>query len=521
MAILNTVAQFGRYMLRSRLATARACEVWLAEVDGADLAARPIIFKKLRPDLTQNPVVLEAFAQRARCAMQLGHDCIARVHDVVTDRNDCGFAMDFIDGITLRQLISAVGNAGNALPVWFAIHVTRRMCQALEHAHEGIGDHGQPHRILHENLCPENVFLTFAGQVKVTDFGLSHLALLPGSGSSERDSTLPPVSSNWEIGSAETAPSVRLDIDSVGCVLYELLTGACPKLSLSSNATYLPPSHYAAWVNAEVDQLLSHILSPADPKRFETASELRRALDDYLSSRRHDVSSTHVAGLLSVLFSPECHDSAPPTMRFQGPTAETALRRSRRTTPPNTDSSGFSSAELPTYNPIAPTAIQASANNQRARPTIPSPLAEPPPQAKPVMESTVQTSVPRPKEIGTERTSEKFPTTADGSTGIDNRGSGPFRHDWDLALKRAREEAQTAQRASGNIPLEPAAARPAPVLDPVEQAVLEFERGLEHMRRCEFELALKDWEHALELDPQHRVCRANLSLLKKKLGSQI
>jgi Tfp pilus assembly protein PilF len=58
-------------------------------------------------------------------------------------------------------------------------------------------------------------------------------------------------------------------------------------------------------------------------------------------------------------------------------------------------------------------------------------------------------------------------------------------------------------------------------LDPVEQAVLEFERGLEHMRRCEFELALKDWEHALELDPQHRVCRANLSLLKKKLGSQI
>lgn len=520
MAILNTVAQFGRYMLRSRLATARACEVWLASVDGADPAAGPVVFKKLRPELAQNPSVVEVFTQRAHRAMQLNHECIARVLDVVVDRSECGCAVEFIDGITLRQLVAAVGNAGNALPVWFAIHVTRRICQALEHAHEGLLEPGEPQRILHENLGPENAFLTFSGQVKVTDFGLSHATLLPAPNPAPRDSTRPPESSDWEIQPSVVRSSVRHDLDSVGWVLYELLTGICPRSSTSPDVGYLPPSHYASWINADVDQLLSRILSPNDVKRFQTAGELRQALDEYLTSRRHDVTSTHVAGLLSVLFAPECHDSAPPTMRFQEAAAEVAQRRSRRTTPPEHQSSGFSATEIPTYNPIAHAGIQASPGSQRSRPTMPATLAGDQAKAKPVMESSTQPTAPRQHESTANGGATAGGDQDKGADGAEHRG-GPFRHDWDLALKRAREEAQTAQRGSGNFPVDSSVARPAPVLDPIEQAVIEFERGLEHMRTGQFEQALAAWERALALDPQHRVCRANLSLLKKKLGSQI
>jgi tetratricopeptide (TPR) repeat protein len=312
---------------------------------------------------------------------------------------------------------------------------------------------------------------------------------------------------------------VRHDLDSVGLVLYELLTGVCPKSSTSPDVAYLPPSHHASWINSEVDQLLSRVLSPNDAKRFQTARELRQALDEYLSSRRHDVTSTHVAGLLSVLFAPECHDSAPPTMRFQAPAAEVAQRRSRRTTPPDHGSTEFSATEIPTYNPIARAGIQASPGSQRSQPTMPAPLAEEVAKAKPVMESSTQPTAPRQHE----RPANGGGDLGDqdkGTEGAEHRG-GPFRHDWDLALKRAREEALTNQRGSGNFPNEPGVARPAPPLDPIEQAVVEFERGLEHMRGGQFEQALNAWERALELDPQHRVCRANLSLLKKKLGSQI
>jgi hypothetical protein len=99
--------------------------------------------------------------------------------------------------------------------------------------------------------------------------------------------------------------------------------------------------------------------------------------------------------------------------------------------------------------------------------------------------------------------------------------ANPFRHDWDLALKRAREEAQGAQRNSGTHPIASAAARIEPRMDPAERAVIEFESGLECMSRNDLEGALRAWECALEYDPHHRVCRANLNLLKKKIKPSI
>jgi serine/threonine protein kinase len=509
-AILNTVAQFGRYMLRSRLASAGACEVWLAEIDGAASDAAPVIFKKLCPELTQNSALVESFGLRARRASQLNHECIAKVFDVLVDHGDCGLAMEFIDGTTLRQLISAVGGAGNALPVWFAIHVARRICQALEHAHEGVDKEGRPQRVAHENLCPENVFLTFFGQVKVTDFGLSRATLLRECEMTPQASMRAPASPHPKDPQTETCSTVRQDLDGVGRVLYELLTGICPACSEEATGVFLPPSHYAPWVNAEVDQLLSRILAPEESKRFNTAAEILRTLDEYLSARRHEVTSTHIAGLVSVLFSAQCRDSAPPTMRLQEGAVELALLRSRRTTPPD-----LGRHESPGNAEATRSSIPAPPSSQLSRQTVPVPatprtLPNTPP-AQPAPPSPTATR-PSAQEHGSEPQLEN----ADAA---DNR-TGPFHHDWDLALKRAREEAQATQRASGNYLTAAVVTRSEPPIDPLERAVSEFERGLEHMRRGELESAMRAWELALEFDPQHRVCRANLNLLKKRVGSQ-
>lgn len=505
MAILNTVAQFGRYILRSRIADASACEVWIAEVDGADPGAHPIVFKKLRSELAQIPSVLECFVQRARDAALLEHDCIAKVLDVVTLRAECGIAMEYVDGKSLRQLIRAVGGASNALPVWFAIHVARCICQALESAHELRDSKGSAHPIFHGTLNPENVFLTFTGCVKVTDFGTTRRSILASISPDQSSSLQSGIRNNAAIPDPASA-----DLDGVGRVLYELLTGICPPALDESNPVFLPPSHYAPWVNVEVDQLLSRILSAKDPKRLRKASEVRKALDEYLSARRHDVTATHIAGLVSVLFSEECRESAPPTARIHENAVELAILRSRRTSPPE-----FPTIEEPTQNGFKHPAYSAPPNSQMSRQTLRSPGASPlsgrdtkdpavPPANPPFFRAP-------PASVPPVRTAE--PATE----GVESR-TGPFHHDWDLALRRVREEVEANQRASGTVAIA-AAVRPEPPMDPLERAVLEFERGLEHMRHAEFELALKCWERALEFDPQHRVCRANLNLLKKKLGS--
>lgn len=504
MAISNTVAQFGRYMLRSRIANASACEVWIAEVDGADPGAHPIIFKKLQSNLAQIPSTLECFVQRARDAALLEHECIAKVLDVVTLRTECGLAMEYVDGKSLRQLIRAVGGASNALPVWFAIHVARCICQALECAHEFRDAKGNAHPIFHGTLNPENVFLTFSGCVKVTDFGTSR-GVLAGV-SADQSSTL---QSGIRNNAAILDPMVT-DLDGVGRILYELLTGICPPTHDDSGSAFLPPSHYAPWVNVEVDQLLARMLSSKDSKRLRKAVDIRKALDEYLSARRHDVTATHIAGLVSVLFSEECRESGPPTARIRENAVELAILRSRRTSPPD-----FSAIEAPTQNGFKHPTHSAAPNSQTSRETVPSPGESPftehgtksPPTAAPAPPPFFRTppaSVPPARNV----------EPAEATQGR----AGPFHHDWDLALRRAREEVEANQRTSGTVAVA-GAARPEPPLDPLERAVLEFESGLEHMRRGDFELALKSWERTLEFDPQHRICRANLNLLKKKLGS--
>lgn len=367
MAILNTVAQFGRYMLRSRIADASACEVWIAEVDGADPGAQPIIFKKLRSNLAQIPSTRECFLQRARDAALLEHDCIARVLDVVTLRAECGLAMEYVDGKSLRQLIRAVGGASNALPVWFAVHVARRICQALECAHEFRDAKGVAHPIFHGTLNPENVFLTFSGCVKVTDFGTNRLSLLASVGADQSSTLQSGIRHN-----AAIPDPVGTDLDGVGHILYELLTGICPPTDDGSSTVFLPPSHYAPWVNVEVDQLLSRMLSPENQERLRKAVDVRKALDEYLSSRRHDVTARHIAGLVSLLFSEECRESGPPTARIHENAVELAILRSRRTSPPD-----FPAIEAPTQNGFKYSAHSTAPNSQMSRQTLPSPGASP------------------------------------------------------------------------------------------------------------------------------------------------
>jgi serine/threonine-protein kinase len=483
------------------MADASACEVWIADVDGDVEGSHPVVLKKLRSELAQNTALLESFEQRAREATLLNHECVAKVLDVVTVRGESGLAMEYVDGKSLRQLILAVGGAANALPVWFAIHVAHCICQGLEQAHEMRDEQGLNRPIFHRALDPENVFLTFQGQVKVTDFGTSRRALLAVTHEEQNAPSQPSGMHN-----TLTTNLISNDIDGVGRVLYELLTGSCPGPSLDASSAFVPPSHYAPWVNHEVDQLLSRLLAPRAPTRFCSIGEVRQALDEYLKTRRHDVTATHIAGLVSLLFSSECHESAPPTARLQQNAVDLAILRSRRTSPPE-----FPEFEAPTKNSGKQAKHSAPAASQLTRQTVPSPAVSSidaqsehtPSAGQPSFFRSPPASVPPKRRVDA-------PEHGEGR-------SGPSHHDWDRALQRVRKEVEATQRTSGTIPV--AASRAEHAMGPLEQAVMEFERGLEHMRRNELEPALKCWERALEFDPQHRVCRTNLKLLKKKLGS--
>jgi serine/threonine-protein kinase len=501
-AIQNTVAQFGRYRLRARLSQSSICDVWLAEIDGAPLGSPAVLVKKLRPDAPQAEGIKEIFLQRAHLAKPLQHDNVGSVLDVVQIQRDVACVREFHDGKTLRQLIAAVGEVGNALPIWFAIHVARCICLALEYSHGYADDAGRATPVHHRCLSAENVFLTYQGQLKVTDFGLGREALLAKNSLTPMASTRVPAGTIAPSRSPEDQLA-RADLEAVGRILYELLTGVIPPPASESTLDFLPPSHHAPWVNVEVDQLLRKALSPSYPNRFIAASEFRAGLEEYLRNRRHDVSASHVAGLVTVLFSNECRDAPPATIRFDDGAMQLARLRSRRTTPP--DPAGHSGFEhsAPTRPGLS---VSAPPSGQVTRPTLPSPAMTSEESAH------APAAAPNPPAAPSSRASDSRVTPSE-------ERHQPFHHDWDLALKHARQHSQLTPRSSGTYPTaKEVPFPPPPPVDPLEQAVIEFERGLELRQRGELNSAMAAWEKALELDPQHRVCRANLNLLKKKLG---
>lgn len=498
MAILNSIAQFGSYRLRTHLATGRACEVWLADVDKGVSGSPPVIVKRLRRELAQNQDILERFERRARATLGLSHENLNATIDVVRLEGDVALCQRYLDGKTLRELLSAVASVGNSLPVWFAVHVARCICHALDYAHTRTTNLGVTCPIIHYALCAQNVFLTYDGSVKVCDFGTNCQAL-------QRACDEPPVaSSRTQQGGPESLrlregqSQVREDLEGLGEILYELLTGISPKSDSVSSLDFVPPSHHAPWVNAEVDQVLRRILSRSYPNRVHTAAELGRILDDYSSELCHNVTGSHLAGLITVLFSHESHDSSPPTRRFDEGANRMAQMRSRRTSPPEGHlQTGFEHSAPTRPGLMMPTSGQLTRPTAPASTETPSPVSEPP--------------RPRPSSIQS-RFDEATPQATEAK-------ANPFHHDWDLALKHAREQSLSEGQSSETSKAKASVPPPVPPpVEPANEAVAAFEKGLECRQRGDLEGAMNAWERALLLDPNHRVCKANLSLIKKKLN---
>ncbi len=330
-----------------------------------------------------------------------------------------GHANASIGGKSLRQLMTAVGDAGNVLPVWFAMHVARCICSTLEQRHGERAPEADPFATS-GNISPENVFVTLSGQV-VIDFELSPKTVLHGADGPKSSSRQPTTYPGHQDQPPTSQGSLRDDRYAVGCILYELLTGTWPTPSKEPDTVLAPPSEYGPGMSsADLDRIITRLLSPDCPAPFQDIGALRDALDEYLTARGDNVTASHIACLGLVL----CPGSA----------------------------AGID-----------------------------------------------------------------VPDIASGEQFHDSRNhNSPVHHDWDMALKRARESTAVTRLASGTYPAATVPTNP-PVETP-ERAVVEFEQGLEYMKRGEFHGAMQAWERALRSDPLHRIARANLQLLRKKMN---
>ncbi len=281
--------RFGAYRLVGPLAKGGMAELSLAVQTGLQGFSRVVALKRVLPNQAASPAFVDMFLDEARLAARLEHPNIVRIYELGQEQGRYFMAMEYLPGEDLLQVGNWAASARVDVECEVAATVVEKVAEALHFAHQLTDPNGRPLGLVHRDVTPSNVILTYNGHVKVVDFGIAkansntfetEAGMLKG-----KYGYLAP--EQFEPGAALDR---RVDIFGLGIVLWELLAGErlfqreteAATLAAAHDAV-VPPLHQ---VRPDVDEELELITLKAlerDPaQRFQSAAELQEALEAYL-----------------------------------------------------------------------------------------------------------------------------------------------------------------------------------------------------------------------------------------------
>ncbi|MFL5400019.1 MAG: protein kinase domain-containing protein [Myxococcales bacterium] len=165
--------KFGKYLLLERIAVGGMAEVYAAKAFGAAGFERLLAIKRILPTMNEDPEFIQMFVDEARIAAQLSHANIVQVIELGKHEDSYFIAMEYISGRDVRQLNERFRKIGRPMPIPQATFILSRICEALDYAHRRRDGHGVPLGIVHRDISPQNVLVSFDGNVKLIDFGIA------------------------------------------------------------------------------------------------------------------------------------------------------------------------------------------------------------------------------------------------------------------------------------------------------------------------------------------------------------
>ena len=216
----------GRYQLQDRIAIGGTAEVFRAVMTGEEGSERLVVVKRVLPQFARDDRFRRLFDEEARVAMGVDHPNVVGVLDHGTMGETCFIAMELVEGKNLAQLLGSARERGRDLPAGLAAYVAAQVGEALSFIHHRTSSGGTPLKIIHRDVSPQNILVSWAGEVKLTDFGIAKSIVRQ---EKTVDGTL---RGKLEYMAPEQARlsevDHRADIFSLGCVLYEMIQGAPP-----------------------------------------------------------------------------------------------------------------------------------------------------------------------------------------------------------------------------------------------------------------------------------------------------
>jgi serine/threonine-protein kinase len=307
---LSSGSTLGQYELLIRLGRGGMASVWVArERVTGDAKERLLAVKAMLPELASNSDFRAMFLEEGQIVRSIDHPNVVKVHQVGEHGGILYMAMEWVEGDSLRAVIREARRR-RPIPPEMAVKIIADAAAGLHAAHELKGWDGELRHLVHCDVSPHNILVGLDGRAKIVDFGVANARLHSDLGGEER------VKGKFAYMSPEQARGERLDrrsdIFSLGIVLFELTTGErlfrgespAHTLSLVTSGRVPDPRRVLADYPPKLAEITLRALQRDPKRRFQTADDLRDALERYLVEERVLVSHSSVAQLVRRILAP-------------------------------------------------------------------------------------------------------------------------------------------------------------------------------------------------------------------------
>ncbi|HTQ04440.1 MAG TPA: serine/threonine-protein kinase [Polyangiaceae bacterium] len=302
------VLRVGRYRILSELGRGGMSNVYLAVAHGPGGVNKLVVLKALLPDLSAEPYALSMFLDEARLAAQLNHPNVVQTYEVGTEGDRHVIVMEYLEGQALSTVIKRSEQAGRPLSLALHLRIIIAALEGLHYAHELRAYDGAPLQLVHRDISPQNVFVTYDGQVKVLDFGIAKAA----TSSTHTATGIVKGKIAYMAPEQTIADNVdrRADIYSIGCMLWAAATGRklwkdTPDVHIMRrviNGEIPTPQSANPSCDDELNRVVMKALATDQDQRYHTALELQQDLEAYSERLREPAKQKDIARHVATLF---------------------------------------------------------------------------------------------------------------------------------------------------------------------------------------------------------------------------
>ncbi len=305
-------SSIGRYLVKRKLAEGGMAELFLCASRGPEGFEKEVVIKRIKAFLSDDPTFIEMFMAEARVASRLNHVNVVQIFDFDKHEDAWFIAMEYVHGASLWELRRRCRELGVPLPPTLVAEIGAQTARGLHYAHT-LSDKGKPLTLVHRDVTPHNVLLSFDGAVKLTDFGIAKAGTsftAPGMLKGKFAYMSPEQARGEKVDS-------RTDIFALGITLWEMLTGGrlfegdsdLAVLRAVQESQIAPPTRLNLDVPVELSEIVLKALARPLDARFQSAQELERALANFVLKNAASTEDTNIGLYLRQMFRDELEEA--------------------------------------------------------------------------------------------------------------------------------------------------------------------------------------------------------------------